>query len=41
MMESKDNTHNTPFLLGEKIAQGKHAEVFRSVQDPNKLIKKL
>lgn len=34
-------TGQTPFLLGEKIGEGEHAEVFRSLQDPHKLVKKL
>ena len=34
-------TGEMPFLLGEKIGEGKHAEVFRSQQDPHKLVKKL
>ncbi|MCL5774926.1 MAG: hypothetical protein M1333_01800 [Patescibacteria group bacterium] len=34
-------TGDMPFLLGEKVGEGEHAEVFRSLQDPHKLVKKL
>lgn len=37
-----ETTQNrSPFLLGKEIGHGEHADVFRSKQDPHKLVKQL